>query len=589
MPRICILPAHRRDYRSIPIFSLTLLSLIALSTAAFSQDSFMVRYSAATNDGVQLARGDVNNDGIPDLIMGNNGGSSGAAVTVFLGNGDGTFKAPLDSGLGSSAFDMTVGDFNGDGFLDVAVGGYVNGSQGVLEILLGNGDGTFRAGQTINLPDIPRSITVGDFNGDGKLDIALAIDQMYFYQGAGDGTFTSAATLKVGNQSLLYESRVGDFNGDGKPDVAVSDGFKVYVLWNTGPFTFTTTTIASYVLVTNITAVDVNQDHYTDLLTTYYTCTQNGEPACPAWQVLLGAKGKQSMTTGFSLPPSTTYSGFGSLTAADINGDGFNDVVALTSSFKMAVWLGNRNGGFQTTPLLYSTGTNTSADALVASDFNRDGKIDFAVADPGNIGMAVLLNATPQVTTCTAGAVSPSITECAPVDYTYLNSPLHITARTTDNNHTVTTMQVYLNNALATSQSANFLNYSTTLSDGDYLVVTKAWDSTGANFRTDRHVQIYTGTPGETCATAANAINVCSPTQNQTTTTSVHVFANSQSSFPISAMQVYIDGSLVYDDTSGSTYVDTTFKVAAGTHSIVAKAWDTAGTIFSESRTITAQ
>ena len=585
MPRICS-PA-RRTYLSISVFLLTLLSVIALSAAAFSQDSFMVRYSPATNDGVQLARGDVNNDGIPDVIMGNNGGTSGAAVTVFLGKGDGTFQAPLDSGLGSSVFDMTVGDFNGDGFLDVAVGGYVSGSQGVLEILLGNGDGTFRAGQTIDLPDIPRSITVGDFNGDGKLDIALAIDQMYFYQGAGDGTFTSAVNIKVGSQSLLYESRVGDFNGDGKPDVAVSDGLKVYVLWNTGPFTFTTTVVASYVLVNNITAVDVNQDHYTDLLTTYDTCTKTGEPGCPAWQVLLGVKGQQSMTTGYSLPPSTTYSGFGSITAADINGDGFNDVVAFTSSFKMAVWLGNRNGSFQSTPLVYST--NNSSGALVASDFNRDGKIDFAVADPGNISMSVLLNATPQVATCTAGLLSPSITECVPVDYTYLNSPLHVTARTTDNDRTVTTMQVYLNNALAISQPTNYLNYSTTLSDGDYFVVTKAWDSTGANFRTDRHVHIYTGAPGETCATAANAINVCSPTQNQTTTTSVHVFANSASTFPITAVQVYIDGSLVYNDTSSSTYVDTSFSVAAGAHSIVVKAWDSQGTVFSASRTITAQ
>jgi hypothetical protein len=564
--------------------------LIAFSPTAFAQNSFMVGFASATSDGVQMARGDVTNDGIPDVIMANNGGYQGsaAAVTVFLGKGDGTFEAPMNSGLGSSAFDMTVGDFNGDGLLDVAIGGYVSGSQGILEILLGNGDGTFRAGQTIDLPSIPWSITTGDFNGDGKLDIALAIDKVYFYQGVGDGTFASNSSVKIANQSFLYQARVGDFNGDGKPDVAVTDGARVYVLWNTGPFTFATTEVASYVGVAGFTAVDVNQDHYTDLLTSYYTCTQGGAPACPAWQVLLGVKGQRALKTGYSLPPSTTYSYFGTPVAADINGDGFNDVVGLTSSFKLAVWLGNPDGSFQTTPLLFSAGQHTSATGLIASDFNRDGKIDFALPDADKFGISILLNATPQVTTCTAGAVSPSITECAPVDYTYLNSPLHVTARTTDNNHTVTTMQAYLNNALATSQSANFLNYSTTLSDGDYLVVTKAWDSTGANFRTDRHVQIYTGTPGETCATAANAINVCSPTQNQSTTTSVHVFANSQSSFPTTAVQVYIDGTLVYNDTSGSTYVDTSFTVATGAHSIVAKAWDSQGTIVSESRTITA-
>ncbi len=511
MPRFCSFLALRAK-SPIPVILPMLLFLMAFSAISFSQDSFMVRYSPATNDGVQLARGDVNNDGIPDVIMGNNGGSSGSAVTVFLGKGDGTFQAPLDSAPGSSVFDMAVGDFNGDGLLDVAIAGYVN-SQGVLQILLGRGDGTFSVGQTVHFSNIPRSITVGDFNGDGKLDIALAIDKVYFYQGVGDGTFTSSVAIKVGTQSLLYEARVGDFNGDGKPDLAVMDGLKVYVLWNTGPFTFTTTQVASYIEVTNIAPVDVNQDHYTDLLTTYYTCTKNGAPACPAWQVLLGVKGKQSMTNGYALPPSTTFSGFGAITAADINGDGFNDVVALTSKFTLGVWLGNPDGSFQSTPLQFNNGTNTSSDALVASDFNRDGKIDFAVADPGNLSMAVLLNATHQVTTCISAIVSPSITECAPVDYTYSTPPLHVVAESTDTAHKVTTMQVYVNNKLSTSQSINSLNYTTTLPDGDYSVVTKAWDSSGANFRTDRHVHIYTGTPGETCPTPANAIYVCSPTQ----------------------------------------------------------------------------
>jgi hypothetical protein len=563
------------------------LILILASGIAFSQNSFMVRFSTASSDGVQLNRGDFNHDGIPDILMGNNSGTDGSGVSVYLGIGDGTFQPALDSGAGTPAWDVAVGDFNGDGKPDVAIGGYSESSQGVLQILLGNGDGTFSVGEALTLPEIPRAITTADFDKDGKLDLALALDQVYLYKGAGDGTFVSNGTIQVGNRHMLQQARVGDFNGDGRTDIAVTDEFNVYVLWNTGPFTFTTKQVANYLFTGTITPVDVNQDHFTDLVTTYYTCAKFGSPACPAWQVLLGMNSQQSLQRGFTLKPATTYDGFGPITAADVNGDGFNDIIAITSGYNVAVWLGNSDGTFRITPLQFNTGTDSSTDALVTSDFNRDGKIDIAVANPGDFGLAVLLNATPQAA-CKAGAISPSIAECKPVDDTYLTSPLHVTAKSTDSNHPVTSMQVYVNDTLYDTTSGNSIDYTTPLSDGDYFVVTKAWDASGANFRTDRNVHIYTGAPGETCATSTLSLHICSPAQNQTTP-SVHVFANSESDAPITAVQIYLDSTLIYNDTSHSTYVDTTISVAQGSHNIVVKAFDANGRIFSQSRTIDAQ
>src|SRR6266487_6406860 len=128
--------------------ALLALILIAASSIAFSQDSFMTHYTPSGAGAMVINRGDFNNDGIPDIITGNNEGTSGFGVSVNLGIGDGRFQNPLNSGLGVGTFDMAIGDFNGDGKPDVALAGYSTSFQGVIQILLGKGDGTFSKGQT---------------------------------------------------------------------------------------------------------------------------------------------------------------------------------------------------------------------------------------------------------------------------------------------------------------------------------------------------------------------------------------------------------------------------------------------------------
>src|SRR5579864_4299094 len=159
--------------RYVPAFlrlklALSAFALLTTSIFAFSQDSYMVGFSSAGFGAMAINRGDFNNDGIPDIITGNNGGTGGNGVSINLGKGDGRFQPPKNSAPGIGTFDMAVGDFNGDGKLDVALVGYVSSTQGVLQIMLGNGDGTLTKGQTINLPSIPRAITTADFNNDGR-------------------------------------------------------------------------------------------------------------------------------------------------------------------------------------------------------------------------------------------------------------------------------------------------------------------------------------------------------------------------------------------------------------------------------------
>ena len=180
--------------------------------------------------------GDFNGDGNLDLAVANGGvipSYDGAGVSVLLGNGDGTFQSAVTYEAGVHCYDLAVGDFNGDGKPDLAVRAVWPERFGVL---LGNGDGTFQAPAAYSPVGNPFSLAVGDFNGDGRLDLALAIGPsgpVSVLLGNGDGTFQTAANYTAGTYPV--GAAVGDFNGDGKPDLAVVDNAStnVAVLLNT--------------------------------------------------------------------------------------------------------------------------------------------------------------------------------------------------------------------------------------------------------------------------------------------------------------------------------------------------------------------
>ena len=172
--------------------------------------------------------GDFNADGILDVA---------APGAVYLGNGDGTFQSPIFFNPGTGARSIATGDFNGDGHLDLVVANSSsNNSNKIASIILGNGDGTFQPPVAYTVGRGPYSVAVADFNGDGALDVAVAIANrattvMY---GRGDGTFPLIRQFATGVGPVFVV--VGDFNRDHATDIAVVDYFgdQVPILLNAG-------------------------------------------------------------------------------------------------------------------------------------------------------------------------------------------------------------------------------------------------------------------------------------------------------------------------------------------------------------------
>ncbi|MGB7601904.1 MAG: FG-GAP-like repeat-containing protein [Candidatus Sulfotelmatobacter sp.] len=350
---------------------------------------------------------DVNGDGKPDILATNgcadNSCSSGS-VGVLLGNGDGTFQAPISYNPGGSgSFSMAMADVNGDGKLDLLVANTClnnsNCNNGIVGVLFGNGDGTFLPAVAYGAGGSDTfSVALADINGDGKLDLLVANacntnscnnGSVGVLLGNGDGTFQAATAY---SSAGLYADAiaVGDINGDGKPDLVVTNECNgnnctngtVAILLGNGDGTFQAA--VSYnsggLTATSVALADVNGDGKLDLLLTNQ-CSDNN---CTTGQVavMLG-NGDGTFQSPVAYGTSGLYAG--SLAVADINGDGKLDLIltdqcesnSICNTGFLAVLLGNGDGTFQT-PLTIAVPSPQSVSQLILADFNGDGHLDVA-------------------------------------------------------------------------------------------------------------------------------------------------------------------------------------------------------------------
>jgi hypothetical protein len=327
----------------------------------------------------QLAVGRLDLDDQDDLLF-----SGRPAATAYLSHGDGTLEGkPLAL---SANWQVAIADVNRDGKGDALL---TDTSNGQITISLGSGDGSFAAPRAVKTGGQPQGVAAADVSGDGIADL-LVVDQMggrlLVFLGKGDGDFTPGQTLPTGSAPLWVT--IGDVNGDRHSDAVVVDlssaSFHVYLGIGDGSFAagLAVPTIRSPVA---LQLGDLNQDGNLD-------AAVNGEGADRCVAVHLGdGKGGFGPATKY---PTSDGSGQG-IGIADLNLDGYPDLIASSASTSAArVFLGAGGGTFLSEKLF--PGGTSSVFNLAAVDLNRDGLPDIVLSEASDRKISVLINTTPR-------------------------------------------------------------------------------------------------------------------------------------------------------------------------------------------------
>lgn len=332
-----------------------------------------------------LLSGDFDRDGKPDVITGNAEGYYSYGLSVLLSSNSSNgklLKPPANYAPARDINYVTQGDFNGDGKPDLAAATYNNN----LEVLLGNSDGTFGPATDIPIGTTVYWTAVSDFNGDGKQDIVILSSyndkKLAVLLGNGDGTFQSPQLTSLPVQITF--GALGDLNGDGKADLVIGGFDNSLVLKGKADGTFEQVATLPLPFL-KLALRDVNGDNRLDLISTNTNLAEI--------KVMLG-NGDLTFGPATAYPTGAVSS---SMALGDLNGDGILDVAVASSTPSVVNVLVGKGDGTFNPPIPFLAGD--SPTGIVITDLDNDGRPDLVVGNYYAHSVTVLKGSVPGPTT----------------------------------------------------------------------------------------------------------------------------------------------------------------------------------------------
>ena len=373
--------------------------LMGRGDGTFVDSRTYVEGSYNQNGGPQVAGADFNGDGKTDvLVFADGNGISPNSLLLLPGDGTGALGAAVTSTLGIIATQMISADMNGDGKPDAVV---IGGTQ--VGVLFNQGNGTFSGEQDYTLPNTPVSLAVGDFNGDGNMDVAVGVSSVQQGQSGTSGVFVllGKANHTLGSPTLIDSSLLptglaaGSFTSSGRTDLVVADqgttspqvngGLHVYLGNADGTFTAATAPTTSATAYSVAAVGDLNNDGKPDLIVAGTVPGTSGNPGVPTLYTILGA-GNGTFQAAVSLALADSDGVPNSIALADFNKSGNVGVLLGNLNDYTEVLLGNGDGTLDETLMALGQRPLTVA----AADLLGNGYPELLVAQQNTLGQPSL-------------------------------------------------------------------------------------------------------------------------------------------------------------------------------------------------------